>query len=127
MRILRFEALVIVNRVLLRKHIISGANSGEAASFGITTFWLRKLVFRLISFLGINNPRYLQSEILKRGTSGFTVLRYRVSILCCIAVLRGKTNCTAVLSFYDAVCGIRLKLISKFHLMRFSRRRTEHL
>ena len=55
-----------------------------------------------------------------RGSSGFTVLRYRVSILCGIAVLREKTSGTAVLSFYDAVCGIVLKLMSKFHLMRSS-------
>ena len=37
-----------------------------------------------------------------------------------IVVSREKTSGIAVLSYYDAVCGIVLKLISKFHLMRFS-------
>ena len=38
------------------------------------------------------------------------VLRYLVSILCGIAVLREKTSGIAVLSFYSGVCGIVLKI-----------------
>ena len=34
--------------------------------------------------------------------------------------IKGKTTSIAVLSFYRAVCGIVPKLISKFHVMRFS-------
>ena len=41
-----------------------------------------------------------------RGTSGFAVLRYWVSNLRGIAVLRKKIGGIAVLSFYSAVCGI---------------------
>ena len=41
-----------------------------------------------------------------RGTSGFAVLRYRVSFLRGIAVLRAKIGGIAALSFYSAVCGI---------------------
>ena len=46
-------------------------------------------------------------ESYRRGTLGFAVLRYRVSFLCGIAVLREKIGGIAVLSFYSAICGIR--------------------
>ena len=43
--------------------------------------------------------RVLISILGMRGTSGFTVLRYRVSILCGIAVFRKKTSGIAVLRY----------------------------
>ena len=42
----------------------------------------------------------------RRGTSGFAVLRYRVSFLRGIAVLREKIGGIAILRFHSAVCGI---------------------
>ena len=41
--------------------------------------------------------------------------------------LREKTSGITVLSFYGAVCGILLEIVSKFHVMRFSWRSTKYL
>ena len=49
-----------------------------------------------------------------RGTSGFAVLRYRVSFLRGIAVLKAKIGGIAVLSFHSAVCGIVIYWHPKF-------------
>ena len=56
---------------------------------------------------------------LMRGTSGFAVLRYRVSFLRGIAVLRAKIGGIAVLSFYSAVCGIVINQHPKFMKYHF--------
>ena len=53
------------------------------------------------------------------GTSGFAVLRYRVSFLRGIAVLRAKIGGIAVLSFYSAVCGIVIYQHPKFMKYHF--------
>ena len=57
---------------------------------------------------------------LRRGTSGFAVLRYRVSFLRGIAVLRAKIGGIAVLSFYSAVCGIVKNQHAQFMKYYFS-------
>ena len=51
-------------------------------------------------------PRRKSGQVHPSGTSGFAVLRYWVSNLRGIAVLRKKICSIAVLSFYSAVCGI---------------------
>ena len=56
----------------------------------------------------------------RRGTSGFAVLRYRVSFLRGIAVLRAKIGGIAVLGFYSAVCGIVIYQHPKFMKYHFS-------
>ena len=56
---------------------------------------------------------------ITRGTSGFAVLRYLVSFLCGIAVLRAKIGGVAVLSFYSAVCGIVVNQHVKFMKYHF--------